>query len=123
MPLLARGLVPRRPSSPGELLMIISLVGIVMAGSGTIRYSAWMEEREMGLLGHVRQKSRWVRCDAFQPRSDQEVRRMLGWLRVNRINIVLTYLFWSLDLSVHLCAWCCRASPGWGRTCWGHTGS
>ncbi len=50
MPLLARGLVPRRPSSPGELLMIISLVGIVMAGSGTIRYSAWMEEAPIELM-------------------------------------------------------------------------
>ena len=93
---LARGLVPRRPSSPGELLMIVSLTGIVMSGSGTIRYSAWAEEREMGLLGYARRRGRRIRRDEFQPRSDQEVGRMLGWLRVNRVNIILTYCLGTL---------------------------
>ena len=93
---LARGLIPTTPSRPGELLMMVSLSGIVMAGSGTIRYSAWVEERGMGLLAQVRREGRRMGRDEFSPRSSEEAGRMSVWLRVNRINITLTYCLGAL---------------------------
>ena len=87
---LASGLVPRMATSPDQLLVMMSLAGIVMAGSGTIKYSAWAEERDMGLFAHAREAGRLSR-DQFQPVSEEEVRRMRGWLRVSRINISLSY--------------------------------
>ncbi len=87
---LARGLIPRAASGPEEWLVMMSLAGIVMAGSGTIKYSAWAEEREMGLLAHTRRVGRLSR-QQFHPSSAEEVGRMLGWLRVNRVNIWLSY--------------------------------
>ncbi len=87
---LASGLVPRMADSPDQLLVMMSLAGIVMAGSGTIKYSAWAEERDMGLFAHTRETGRLSR-EQFQPTSEEEVRRMRGWLRVSRINISLSY--------------------------------
>ena len=87
---LASGLVPRMATSPDQLLVMMSLAGIVMAGSGTIKYSAWAEERDMGLFAHTRETGRLTR-DQFQPTSEEEVKRMRGWLRVSRINISLSY--------------------------------
>ena len=87
---LARGLIPRAASGPEEWLIMMSLAGIVMAGSGTIKYSAWAEEREMGLLAHTRRVGRLNRHQ-FEPSSLEEVGRMHGWLRVNRVNVVLSY--------------------------------
>ena len=87
---LASGLVPRMATSPDQLLVMMSLAGIVMAGSGTIKYSAWAEERDMGLFAHTRDTGRLSR-DQFQPVSEEEIKRMRGWLRVSRINISLSY--------------------------------
>ncbi|NOX55451.1 MAG: divalent metal cation transporter, partial [Planctomycetes bacterium] len=88
---LLRGLVPRRPAGSDEWLMLVALVGIVMSGSATICYTAWVEERSMGLFGYARQQKRRLTRRDLPPRSDEETRRMLGWLRVNRINIALSY--------------------------------
>lgn len=88
---LGRGLVPRMATDFDQLLVMMSLAGIVMAGSGTIKYSAWAEERGMGLLGHAREHGRLTR-EQFQPSSPEEVSRMRGWLRINRTNILLTYV-------------------------------
>ncbi len=87
---LASGLIPRMATSPDQLLVMMSLAGIVMAGSGTIKYSAWAEERGMGLFAHARETGRLTR-NQFQPVSEEEVKRMRGWLRVSRINIALSY--------------------------------
>jgi Mn2+/Fe2+ NRAMP family transporter len=92
---LASGLVPRMATSPDQLLIMMSLAGIVMAGSGTIKYSAWAEERDMGLFAHTREAGRMTRAQ-FQPTSEEEVQRMQGWLRVNRINISLSYTLGAL---------------------------
>ena len=89
---LARGLVPRVPTGANELLMLVSLAGIVMAGSATVFYSAWTEERQMGLFGHVHQLGRRLTPAERQPVSQEEVRRMHGWLRINRVNVGLGYI-------------------------------
>ncbi len=88
---LAGGLVPSLPSRPGELLMVVSLAGIVMAGSATIYCTGWVEERGMGLFDHVRRSGRRISREEIEPRSDEEVRRMNLWLRINRINVTLIY--------------------------------
>lgn len=93
---LAAGLAPSIPSRSDELLMIGSLIGIVMSGSTTVFYSAWAEERGMGLLGLARRLGRRLTRREFEPRSDEEVRRMRLWLRVNRFNVSLTYLLGAL---------------------------
>ena len=93
---LASGLIPRLPSQEGELMMLVSLIGIVMSGSATIYYSAWVEEREMGLFGHARGLGRRLVGTEFQPQSEEEIRRMCGWLRVNRINVTLAYVLGAL---------------------------
>ena len=92
---LVRGLVPRiPPSEPGNnaWLMIAALAGIVMAGSGTVRYIAWAEERRMGLFEYARDRGRELTREDSAPRSEEEIRRMKAWLRVSQINIALTYL-------------------------------
>lgn len=93
---LTAGLVPSVPSQPGELLMLVSLSGIVMAGSTTIYYSVWAEERQMGLLGHARRIGRRLRHDEIAPQSDEEVRRMRRWLHINSTNVWLTYTLGAL---------------------------
>jgi Mn2+/Fe2+ NRAMP family transporter len=93
---LAGGLIPRMPSREGELLMLVSLIGIVMSGSATVYYSAWVEEREMGLFAHARGMGRRLAGKEIEPQSDEEVRRMHGWLRVNRINVSLAYVLGAL---------------------------
>lgn len=92
---LVTGLIPRvPPSEPGKnaLLMIAGLAGIVMAGSGTVRYSAWAEEREMGLFKLSRRRTETLANEEIEPESQEEVQRMRGWLKVNRVNVILTYL-------------------------------
>ncbi len=96
---LALGLVPRIPSGEtgsGGLLMIVALAGFIMAGSGTVRYSAWAEERHMGLYKYRREKGLPPSREEMEPESEEEINRMRGWLRVNRINIFITYLLGGL---------------------------
>ena len=93
---LFRGLLPRVPAGSDELLMLISLAGIVMSGSTTVYYSAWAEERRMGLFGFVRRTGDRLSRQQIEPQSAEEVRRMAGWLRVNRVNVAVTYFLGSL---------------------------
>ena len=76
--------------------MLVSLSGIVMAGSTTVYYGAWAEERGMGLFNFVRRTGRRLSRDELEPQSGEEVRRMHTWLRVNRINVTLTYILGAL---------------------------
>jgi hypothetical protein len=46
----------------------------------------------MGLFGFARKLGRRLRRDELEPRSAEEVGRMRLWLRVNRINVALTYV-------------------------------
>ncbi len=93
---LARGLVPRIPSGGDELLMLVSLAGIVMSGSTTVYYSAWAEERKMGLFNFVRGMALRLTREQAEPESKEEVERMMGWVRVNRLNVIVTYLLGAL---------------------------
>lgn len=93
---LSRGLLPRLPSQRGELLMLIALAGIVMSGSTTVYYSAWAEEREMGLYRFVRRTGRRLTRAQTEPQSEEEIRRMVGWVQVNRINVAATYFLGAL---------------------------
>lgn len=89
---LARGMRPRIPTQSGELLMLVSLAGIVMSGSTTIYYSAWAEQREMGMFRFVRRAGRRLTRERIEPQSEDEIGRMSGWLRVNAINVAATYV-------------------------------
>lgn len=93
---LAEGVLPSLPSQSDELLMMVALTGIVMSGSATVYYTAWAEERQMGLFGFARQLGRSLTPEEFQPQSEEEVRRMRRWVRVNRINVTLTYVLGAL---------------------------
>ena len=93
---LMRGLLPRVPSGSDELLMLVALAGIVMSGSATVYYSAWAEERGMGLFSLVRRTGRRLTRDQIEPESDEEIRRMAGWLRVNHVNVAITYFLGAL---------------------------
>ena len=64
---LASGLIPTVPTRPGELLMLVSLAGIVMAGSTTLYYTAWTEERQMGMFGFVARVGRRLRRSEIEP--------------------------------------------------------
>ena len=92
MDTLASGLKPEIPTNGEELLMLVTLTGIVMAGSTTVYYSAWAEQLGMGLFGPIKRTGRRITVDEMQPESDEEIRRVHGWLRVNRMNVALTYL-------------------------------
>ena len=93
---LARGLVPQVPKSTGEWLMLMALSGIVMSGSTTVFYSVWAEERQMGMFGFARRLGRPLTRREIEPHSEEEVRNMRGWLRVNRINVALAYLLGAM---------------------------
>jgi Mn2+/Fe2+ NRAMP family transporter len=93
---LARGLQPRMPTESGEWLMLMTLSGIVMSGSTTVFYSVWAEQRQMGLFGFVRRTGRRLTRDAIEPESIEETRCMLGWLRVNTLNVTVAYALGAL---------------------------
>jgi Mn2+/Fe2+ NRAMP family transporter len=84
------------PSEADELQMLLVLAGIVMSGSATVCYSAWAEERGMGLFGLVKRTGRRLTPREIEPQSDIEVERMFGWLRINRINVALAYILGGL---------------------------
>ena len=50
----------------------------------------------MGLLGFVRRIGRRLTREQFEPQSREELRRMRLWLRINRINVTLTYCLGAL---------------------------
>jgi Mn2+/Fe2+ NRAMP family transporter len=93
---LLRGMRPRVPSGSDELLMLVSLAGIVMSGSTTVYYSAWAEERRMGMFDFVRRTGCRLSRQQIEPQSAEEVRRMAGWIRVNRVNVAVTYFLGAL---------------------------
>ncbi len=93
---LARGLLPRMSADSDQLFMLMTLSGIVMAGSTTVFYSAWAEERRMGMFRFVRHTGRRLTRPEIEPQSEEEIRRMSGWLRVNSLNVAITYLLGAL---------------------------
>ncbi len=93
---LAGGLIPRMPTESGEWLMLMTLLGIVMSGSTTVFYSAWAEERQMGLFGFTRRSGRRLARGESQPESAEEMQRMFGWLRVNTLNVAVCYVLGTL---------------------------
>jgi Mn2+/Fe2+ NRAMP family transporter len=93
---LAGGLLPRMPAESGEWLMLMSLSGIVMSGSTTVFYSAWAEERKMGMFGFVRRTGRRMTRGEIEPESAEETRRMFGWLRINTFNVTISYALGAL---------------------------
>ena len=93
---LTAGLVPRRLSGSAELMMLVSLAGIVMSGSTTVYYSAWAEERGMGLFAFTKRTKHKAGRSRIEPESEQEIRRMRGWLRVNTLNVGITYALGAL---------------------------
>ena len=93
---LARGLVPRAPSESGQWLMLMTLSGILMSGSTTVLYSAWVEERQMGMFGFVRRTGRRLARGEIEPESAEETRHMSGWLRVNTLNVTVCYALGTL---------------------------
>jgi len=93
---LARGLVPKLPTESGQWLMLMTLSGIVMSGSTTVFYSAWAEERQMGLFGFVRRTGRRLTRAEIEPKSAEETQYMFGWLRVNTLNVSICYILGAL---------------------------
>ncbi|MFV1964894.1 MAG: Nramp family divalent metal transporter [Pirellulaceae bacterium] len=93
---LREGLVPSLPSSSGEWLMLMTLSGIVMSGSTTVFYSVWAEERRMGLYRLTASSVRRLTRDDSEPESPAEIEQMRGWLRVNRMNVIVTYFLGAL---------------------------
>ena len=89
---LARGLLPHMPAESGQWLMLMTLSGIVMSGSTTVYYSAWAEERQMGLFGFVRRAGRRLTQGEIEPESEEEMQSMFGWLRVNTLNVTVCYV-------------------------------
>jgi hypothetical protein len=75
----------------GQWLMLMTLSGIVMSGSTTVFYSAWAEQRRMGMFSFTRRAGRRLTRSEIEPQSEEEVRQMLGWLRVNSMNVAITY--------------------------------
>jgi Mn2+/Fe2+ NRAMP family transporter len=96
VPELTRGLWPRLPRDEGEWLVLMALSGIVMSGSTTVYYSAWAEERRMGLYAFARRAGRRLTRDEFEPTSKEEAGQMRGWLRVNQLNVGVTYFLGAL---------------------------
>jgi hypothetical protein len=76
--------------------MLMTLAGIVMSGSTTVFYSAWAEERQMGLFGFVRRTGRRLTRREIEPESAEEERYMFGWLRVNTLNVAICYALGAL---------------------------
>ncbi|HJN12407.1 MAG: Nramp family divalent metal transporter [Pirellulaceae bacterium] len=93
---LTAGLVPRPVKGAAELMMLVSLAGIVMSGSTTVYYSAWAEERGMGLFAFKKRTGGRVSRQEIEPKSEQEIRQMRGWLRVNTLNVGITYALGAL---------------------------
>ena len=93
---LAGGLLPRMSAESDQWLMLMTLSGIVMAGSTTVFYSAWAEERRMGMFRFARRTGRRLTRPEIEPQSEEEIRRMSGWLRVNSLNVAITYLLGAL---------------------------
>ena len=76
--------------------MLVTLAGIVMSGSTTVYYSAWAEERRMGLFGLAKATGRRLSRAELEPVSQDEIGRMHVWLRINRINVYFTYALGAL---------------------------
>ncbi|MBC8869044.1 MAG: Nramp family divalent metal transporter [Planctomycetes bacterium] len=93
---LVSGLVPQLPTENEQWLMLMALAGIVMSGSTTVFYSAWAEERQMGLFGHVRRTGHRLTRDEIEPKSSEEEKHMFGWLRVNTLNVTICYVLGAL---------------------------
>lgn len=93
---LASGLLPSELTESGQLLMLMTLAGIVMSGSTTVFYSAWAEERQMGLFGFVRRTGRRLTRREIDPKSAEEEKHMFGWLRVNTLNVTVCYALGTL---------------------------
>jgi len=93
---LVGGLVPQLPTENEQWLMLMALAGIVMSGSTTVFYSAWAEERQMGLFGFVRRTGHRLTRDEIEPRSSEEEKHMFGWLRVNTLNVTICYSLGAL---------------------------
>lgn len=93
---LFRGLSPSIPTQGDDLLILASLAGIVMSGSSTIYYTAWAEERGMGLFYAARHSGRRIGREEIEPQSEEEVRQMRGWLRVNSLTVTITYVLGAL---------------------------
>ncbi|MHC4401864.1 MAG: Nramp family divalent metal transporter [Planctomycetota bacterium] len=89
---LVGGLLPRLSGGSDQWLMLMTLSGIVMSGSTTVFYSAWAEERQMGMFGFTRKSGRRLTRREIQPQCQEEIQRMLGWLRVNSLNVAITYI-------------------------------